>query len=396
MNTAAPPDDRTAAFTPATRQSPAVEQSVRLRQAMLRLALLLRFVPLSQAALTVIIGSRTYHDAWLGLATVLVSIGWSCLVARSLWHSTGDSDWIHATDVTVVAVLLVVVAGNTPPALLTTSFFWPATLLNAVMFMLGVSLPWRRGAYGLVLSAVYIWLVEHGSGHALGLANGLASVIYWVFGLVIAVYTGRLWQAIAQLDSEERGQQQALSVLQTRMEECARLHDDAMQILERAAADDLHTPALRRFALSAALGLRSVTARHAPGAAGLARGLQEVAARFAAFGFTVDVEVAAGLLGLDDPAQVSVLVASVTEALNNAFKHSGATGARVAVTGAAGGISALVCDTGTGFDMDMVSSGFGIAHSLRGRAAAAGGRVSLHSVPDGGTVVDIWVPCQPW
>ena len=295
----------------------------------------------------------------------------------------------------IVAALLVAVAGNTPPALLATSFYWPATLLNTVMLMLGVSLPWRRGASGLVLPALYIWIVMHGSGHALALANGLASVIYWVFGLFIAVYTGRFEQAIAQLDSDERGQQQALSVLQTRMEECARLHDDAMQILECVASDDLHAPALRRVALSAALSLRGVAARPAPGAAGLARSLQEVAARFAAFGFAVDVEVAAGLRGPDDPAQVSVLVASVTEALNNAFKHSGATRARIAVTGVAGGISAMVCDTGTGFDMDMVAPGFGLAHSLCGRAAAGGGRVSLHSVPDGGTEVNIWVPCSP-
>lgn len=148
MNVAAPLDD-TWAGAPFVGRNPVADQGVYLRHAMLRLALLLRIVPLSQAALTVLVGAPIYREVWPGVAAVAVAIGWSCFAARSLWRSTGNQAWLHAADGIVAAVLLVAVAANIPPVLLTTSFYWPATLLNTIMLMLGVSLPWYRGAFGL-------------------------------------------------------------------------------------------------------------------------------------------------------------------------------------------------------------------------------------------------------
>ncbi len=81
------------------------------------------------------------------------------------------------------------------------------------------------------------------------------------------------------------------------------------------------------------------------------------------------------------------------EALTNAARHAGAS--RVTVTLARRGAELLleVCDDGCGIEPGALAaaSNLGIA-GMRERALAAGGRLELGPLPEGGTAVRLWVP----
>lgn len=82
------------------------------------------------------------------------------------------------------------------------------------------------------------------------------------------------------------------------------------------------------------------------------------------------------------------------EALHNALRH-GHPGQVVITLAARDGAAVLeITDDGTGFDMDVNTSAtrrLGLA-SMRERAAAAGGRLSVRSRPGGGATVTLTVP----
>ena len=79
------------------------------------------------------------------------------------------------------------------------------------------------------------------------------------------------------------------------------------------------------------------------------------------------------------------------EALQNAAKHSRATGVLVRVTRGADVVELVVSDDGTGFSPGVASGGSGLAN-MRDRAESLGGRMDLNSQPGHGTVVRIRIP----
>jgi signal transduction histidine kinase len=79
------------------------------------------------------------------------------------------------------------------------------------------------------------------------------------------------------------------------------------------------------------------------------------------------------------------------EALNNAFRHSGAAEVWVWVCKSAQRVSLSVSDNGRGFAPDLSPSGLGLA-SMRERAAAAGASLDIRSAPGQGTTVHVQVP----
>lgn len=98
---------------------------------------------------------------------------------------------------------------------------------------------------------------------------------------------------------------------------------------------------------------------------------------------------------MDSAAEVA-LYRMVQEALTNVAKHADAKQVDITVTGSAGNISLTVIDNGIGFDsasMDRFSTrtGWGII-SMRERAQAVGGTVTIESAPGKGTRVIIIVP----
>jgi signal transduction histidine kinase len=95
-------------------------------------------------------------------------------------------------------------------------------------------------------------------------------------------------------------------------------------------------------------------------------------------------------------ADVSLCVYRIVqEALHNAARHSHAREAQVGVTCEEGHISVRIADSGVGFDSrNAVRSGLGLV-SMRERAAALHGQISIDAVPGRGTNITARIPLEP-
>ncbi|MEU3493477.1 GAF domain-containing sensor histidine kinase [Kitasatospora cineracea] len=94
-------------------------------------------------------------------------------------------------------------------------------------------------------------------------------------------------------------------------------------------------------------------------------------------------------------AQEAAVLRVAQEALHNALRHAGAGSVTVTLTGTPPrGAKLTVRDDGRGFDPESVRRAgrhLGLV-SMRDRAAAVGGRLSLESAPGRGTLVELEVP----
>lgn len=81
----------------------------------------------------------------------------------------------------------------------------------------------------------------------------------------------------------------------------------------------------------------------------------------------------------------------VREATTNVVRHARASILTVSLRPRDGRLRVVVADDGDGFDVDAATHGFGL-RSMRERAAAIGGRLSLEAVSGGGTRVVLEVP----
>lgn len=110
---------------------------------------------------------------------------------------------------------------------------------------------------------------------------------------------------------------------------------------------------------------------------------------------TADVAFAADGVRALPPAQEAALLRVAQEALHNALRHSGARRVTVTLAGTpARGAVLRVHDDGRGFDPESVRRAgrhLGLA-SMRDRAAAVGGTLTLESAPGRGTLVEMEVP----
>jgi signal transduction histidine kinase len=94
---------------------------------------------------------------------------------------------------------------------------------------------------------------------------------------------------------------------------------------------------------------------------------------------------------LDDELE-SAVYRLLQEALTNVAKHAGAHRVRVVVGESGGRLQLEVHDDGTGFDLDTVSRGFGLA-GMRERVGLAGGTISIDS-GEGGTRLQASIPAR--
>ncbi|WBP91559.1 GAF domain-containing sensor histidine kinase [Kitasatospora cathayae] len=110
---------------------------------------------------------------------------------------------------------------------------------------------------------------------------------------------------------------------------------------------------------------------------------------------TADLAFAADGVRALPPAQEAALLRVAQEALHNALRHSGARRVTVSLAGTpARGAVLRVRDDGRGFDPESVRRAgrhLGLA-SMRDRAAAVGGTLTLESAPGQGTLVEMEVP----
>ncbi|MBV9452307.1 MAG: GAF domain-containing sensor histidine kinase [Streptosporangiaceae bacterium] len=217
--------------------------------------------------------------------------------------------------------------------------------------------------------------------------------------------------AIALTNARLYERSRELSVLEERARLARDLHDAVSQKLfslrahARAAAvlaaRDDGPAATREIEAVASLGaeahaeLRAVIDGLAPpdlAAAGLAESLRRYAVLAGrAHGVPVTFEGACELPALGTDADAALYRVG-QEALHNALRHAGA--GKVAVTLSRTGRKVVleVTDDGRGFATDAPSAGLGLA-SMRERAAAVGGTLSIRSAAGAGTRVRMTVPC---
>ena len=108
------------------------------------------------------------------------------------------------------------------------------------------------------------------------------------------------------------------------------------------------------------------------------------------------------------PTHDQVVLRVAQEALHNALRHSGAEHIDVSLSAVkecaaggdegcddwskfAGGARLLVRDDGKGFEPDVAGRGLGLA-SMRERADSVGGRLTVHTRPGEGTLIELEVP----
>jgi signal transduction histidine kinase len=213
--------------------------------------------------------------------------------------------------------------------------------------------------------------------------------------------------AIALTNARLSERSRELSVLEERSRLAGDLHDAVSQKLfslrararaaavlagrdpARAAAE---MEAVAQLGAEAQAELRAVIDGLAPpelGEAGLAESLRRYAVLAGrAHGVAVRFE-AAGLPVLDE-RQEAALYRVAQEALHNALRHAGAGRIAIELSRSPRRVILEVTDDGAGFAAGA-PEGLGFA-SMRGRAAAVGGTLTIRSAPGAGTTIRLALP----
>jgi signal transduction histidine kinase len=256
------------------------------------------------------------------------------------------------------------------------TFVWPAALCGA-----GVVLARGRGtkrALGLVVIVlgIVVFVAQSADGERSGALFEPSAVAV----LLLLVLGPWAWRLAAERDAERTARIRT----QERAEMAARVHDSVLQTLalvQREAADPRRVAALAR---RQERELRSwlYPDPHAADGHGLAAAIDAAAAEVEELhGVPVEL-VRTGDAPLDD--RVEALVRAAREAMANAARHSGAEEVSAFVDVGDDEIAIYVRDRGRGFDPAALPQGaHGIAESIRGRMARAGGTATLASSADG-------------
>jgi signal transduction histidine kinase len=107
--------------------------------------------------------------------------------------------------------------------------------------------------------------------------------------------------------------------------------------------------------------------------------------------YGAEVKVQAGDLPPLDPRQQTAIFRIAQEAIGNALRHSGSKAVTVVLGCRQRRIVLQVRDAGSGFDAAAPQAGMGLA-SMRDRASAAGGRLTIRSAAGLGTTVRLSMP----
>ena len=232
------------------------------------------------------------------------------------------------------------------------------------------------------------------------LAAALSVVILVVAFVAALVITQRRRIGVER----EHGRRVLAAQEEERSRVAGELHDDALQ---RVALIRQEVDEVRRLNPEAALRLDGVsgeledlstvlrTAAHQlhPShveKAGLVRALRDLASEF---GRTGGLQVQLSLPPLETavPRQIGVAAYRIAqEALRNVVKHAGVARAELSleVEGATGALTLRIADAGSGYDTSRDGSADGIGLvTMRQRAEALGGRLTVRAAPGSGTVV---------
>jgi PAS domain S-box-containing protein len=123
---------------------------------------------------------------------------------------------------------------------------------------------------------------------------------------------------------------------------------------------------------------------------GIKFALNELCGRMSHAGLNVDLTLGEALEPVPEGPAICLL--RITQAaLANVLKHSGANQAVVNLSKATDGYYLTIKDQGRGFDAEAFSTGIGLI-SMRERVRSSQGHLSIHSRPNEGTQIAVWIP----
>ncbi len=328
------------------------------------------------------IAARLKVDATLVrlvFALLALAGGAGILLYLGLWAaSSGRRPWLGAALVAVSAAALLFAVGLSGEIVLGTGLAVAGLAVVAVRggsFRPGGSIPFLGGVL-LVAGAVTLLGNIRDSQSFVGPGA--------VLGALVLVIGPWLWQLSAERTERIR--------LQGRADVAARVHDSVLQTLalvQRHADDPARVASiarrqeheLRRWLYGGGLG----------DATTLAAALEQAVAEIEEL-HRVRIELAsAGDTPLDERVEQVVLAAR--EAMTNAAKFAASDEISVYSEATPTAISVYVRDRGAGFDRAAVDPGRrGIAESIEGRLARAGGSVTITTAPGAGTEVELTLP----
>lgn len=293
-------------------------------------------------------------------------------------------------------------------ALRPVAFFIDEIVFPVTFVVTGFLIAWTRHRSDDGLSAVVRILVGVGVGVggiiafflvSTDLGDALLLLVIGLttmagIGLVAAPSLARIGQ---DLDDERQNRVRA----DERARVAAHLHDSVLQtlaLIQRHADDPAKTAQLaRRQERELRSWLYGSTADPpAVGTVRLGSALEEMAAEIDdAHGVPVKVITVGDHADLG-PRAIDAIVAATREAAVNAARHSGTKQVDVYAERHDDRIEIFVRDTGVGFDPDQTAADRrGVAESIVGRMARAGGSAAIHSTPGEGTEVELVLPVEP-
>jgi len=267
------------------------------------------------------------------------------------------------------------------------SLLWPAAVAAVGAYLVQAH-QLRVVGLALIVVGVGIFAIENGAGSAGPLVG--PGVVAVALLLVLGPWA---WELARERDAERVARIRS----EERSELAARVHDSVLQTL---ALIQRHPDDARRVAQLARRQERELRSwlypggRFAPGAS-LVSALEDAAAEIEELhGVRIEVVPAGGDAPLDERAQSLVLAAR--EAMTNAAVHAGVDEVSVFLDVEPGSLTVFVRDRGCGFDPAAVpASGHGLAESVRGRMARAGGRAAVTSAPGEGAEVELVLEREP-
>ncbi|MCU1480082.1 MAG: histidine kinase [Subtercola sp.] len=235
-------------------------------------------------------------------------------------------------------------------------------------------------------------------------------IVGWSVNVLVGIWISdsvrRARERIARLGTAHQAERRASELEAQRRQSARLLHDTVLATLTLLAHSGrgVEPEALRIQAAEDAVLLRQLRLGETPAprasgdynlraheVAAVTDNIRELQQRFERRGLTVHWH-GAGDVTLP-PLVRSAFLLSLSECLENVRRHSGVDQADVTISQDAGGVRAMVTDSGVGFDTAEVASGrLGITESVVARIRDVGGNARIFSAPGAGTTVVLEVP----
>ena len=378
-----------------------------------RTASAIRSVATGYVAVQVVIWHSFYAAGPWRLAGPAAAVAWSGVVVACLRRRWPG--WRFAVADTAVQVALGLFAVSCVAPVIrgdTASWLYIAMASQVVVpawFAPRLTAPLALASAGAYLAGAAMFpALPGGTSRAAAAAMLLAAAtVAWCGWQMLHRRAAAADAALASANVGARAQYVVLSRNIERREHERLLHDTVLNTLTaltrpaRGAVADVVSRCRHDVTLvEDVLGDHARPAGPAAAAGGLLTGIEAAAAQMRGRGLDVHVEAAAESPGAAIPAQVeAAFVAAVREALANVASHARTGEAWVTVSLAPPGeLGVTVRDAGVGFDPAQVDPArLGLRRSIVERISDCGGRVTIQSAQNEGTVVTLrWTaPADP-